>query len=117
MDTAQEQQEEAKDEGAVGRVVLMVVKHPKAVVAFLGAIVAGLSGFTVWRESSRPVAEPAAVILRMDKKLTTIGDDVVKVKLTNEAILQTMPVEQRREARRIIELQLAAIRAARESQQ
>jgi hypothetical protein len=115
-----EQMEEAKDEGAIGRVVLMIVKHPKAVVSFLAAIVAGLSGFTVWRESSRPAPIPtieARAFVGMDKKLTQVLDKVVKMDLKTDAILEAMPEEQKKRALRRLDLQLAAIRAAADAQQ
>lgn len=99
-------EDDNKDEQAVGRTMLLIIKHPKRVVAFLSAVVVGLAGVGVWRESSRP----------RDKVLTIleqVQEDVVETRVTTGAILETLPTTQKARAKQIIDLQLAAIKMAR----
>lgn len=102
--------EEEKDEAAIGHVVLFIATHPKMVIGFCITLCMSFGGYTAYKGGA---STTVSAIERMSLKLDTIGEDVTRVKLTNLAILNTMPTKQKAEAQRIIALQLAAIEASR----
>ncbi len=96
---------EDKDDQAVGHTVRLALSKPKAWMLIAG--LAGLGGFGGWMHQS------GSDSTRLLKKISA---DVVTVKIQTSAIMKTLPRAQQEQAQKIVDLQLAALKMARDSQ-
>ncbi len=96
---------EDKDDQAVGHTVRLALSTPKTWAIIAG--LAGLGGIGGWLHQS------GSDSTRLLKKISA---DVVTVKIQTSAIMQTMPPAQQERAQKIVDLQLAALKMARDSQ-
>ncbi len=96
--------DETRDEVAVGHTVILALSNPKTWMLLAGF--AGLGGFGWMQKGSSDTS----------RLLRKISKDVLQVKVTTSAMLQTMPEAQKQRAQKIIDLQMAALSMARESE-
>ncbi len=96
---------EDKDDQAIGHTVRLALGNPKSWALIAG--LAGLGGFGGWLQRGSSDTT---------KMLRRISADVVTVKIQTSAIMQTMPPAQQERAQKIVDLQLAALKIARDSQ-
>lgn len=106
-----DEDEEKKTDAALGHLVMSAIrgtfKGPQGLLIALLMAWLGLSPLTAfWR--AKPVEEG-----RVLKAVAEMQADVVEIKVTNKAILNTLPEQARKEALRSVSLQLAAIAMSR----
>lgn len=104
-----EPESQERDDAALGHTVRVATKSLLATIATnprTWLAIAGILGYG-WMQN-----EAAST----GKLLLKISDDVVQVKLQTSAIMQTLPAKQQQQAQRIVEIQLAALKMAKESQ-
>ncbi len=98
-------EDEAKDDQAIGHTIRLALSNPRVQLLLVGMLLGG-GGLTWMQKGSSDTT-------RLLKK---ISKDVVMVKIQTEAIMKTMPPAQQAQAQKIVDLQLAALKMAREAE-
>ncbi len=101
--------EEQKDEQALGHLAMLALrslfKGPQGVLLSVLSVYLGLTtmlGMTPWHGRSAHAPDMLSII-------KDIQTNVVEIKITNKAILTTLPKAQKAEAEKMIALQMQAL--------
>ncbi len=104
-----EEEEAKKDEQALGRLAMSAIraflKSPQGIFIAILSVYLGVTPLMgVVQGHGRSTRTPDMLAIIKD-----IRDNVVEIKITNKAILTTLPKAQRLEAERLISLQMQAL--------
>lgn len=98
-------EEERRSEQALGHLFFQFIKSPKAAMGGIVALAMTVGGTGSWA-----FLNPGEAVV---KELRGLRSDITQIKVTSYAILQTLPDSQRKQAQKIIDIQLAAIEMAK----